>query len=311
MKSKMRIIIVTGMSGGGKSTAIHMLEDAGFYCVDNMPPSLLEKFAELLAMPGSDLNKVALGIDVRSGQQFEAAPAALHSLKEKGYPVEILFMDCSDSVLVKRYKETRRIHPLQFGHDTSSDSDIAQGERLEDGIRRERQLLSEIRSEADYVVDTSQLLSRELRGELNRLFLSGDEYKNLMITVLSFGFKHGIPEDADLVFDVRFLPNPFYVERLKLLTGLDKEVKEFVNASEESGIFLDKLTDMLRFLIPGYIKEGKNQLVIAIGCTGGQHRSVVLAEDLYERLKCSGEYGCNIAHRDCGNNAAELAARYR
>lgn len=302
----MRFIIVTGMSGGGKSTAIHMLEDAGYYCVDNMPPFLIEKFAELTAMPGSELDKVALGIDVRSGQQFEAVPGAIDSLKRRGFPVEILFMDCADSVLVKRYKETRRVHPLQVVPIESEQV----SDRLEDGIRKERELLEKLRTGADYVIDTSNLLTRDLREELNRIFLAGGQYNNLMLTILSFGFKHGIPEDADLVFDVRFLPNPFYVEELKFLTGMDKPVREFVEGSDECGVFIGKLTDMLMFLIPAYIREGKNQLVVAIGCTGGQHRSVAIAQILYEKLRGLGDYGLNITHRDCRANASEVKSRY-
>ncbi|WP_026669723.1 RNase adapter RapZ [Butyrivibrio sp. AE3006] len=282
----MRIVIVTGMSGGGKSTAIHMLEDDGFYCVDNLPPSLFEKFIELISVPDSEITKVALGFDVRAGQRFEDAPRIIEEARKRGLNVEILFLECSDAVLVKRYKESRRRHPL------SPDG------RIEDGITKERELLSRIRSLADYIIDTSQLLTREFKMEMDKIFVANEKHNNLMVTILSFGFKHGIPSDADLVFDVRFLPNPFYIEELKHLTGNDKEVQDYVKSFPECGQFLDKLTDMLEFLVPGYINEGKYQLVVAIGCTGGQHRSVTIANEIYEKLKDRNEFGIKKYHRD-------------
>lgn len=282
----MRFVVVTGMSGGGKSTALKMLEDTGFYCVDNLPVSLLEKFIELIAMPDSEITKVALGLDVRAGHSFAGVTDILYKQKEKGYELEILFMDAQDKALVKRYKETRRVHPL------------AMEGRIEDGIRQERELLAEIRKKADFVIDTTNLLTRELKEELDRIFIQDKEYNNLMITLLSFGFKYGIPADADLVFDVRFLPNPYYIDELKQKTGNDKEVQDYVMQFPEAGIFLDKLTDMLDFLIPNYIKEGKYQLVVAIGCTGGQHRSVTLAGELYARMKNRGGYGIKLFHRE-------------
>ncbi len=282
----MRFVVVTGMSGGGKSTALKMLEDVGFYCVDNLPVSLVEKFAELVSMPGSEVGKVALGLDVRSDQSFEDATKILEKLKSLGTKLEILFMDADESVLIKRYKETRRVHPL------------AMDKRVEDGVRIERRVLENIRRHADYVIDTSNLLTRELKEELNRIFVEDAAYNSLMVTVMSFGFKHGIPADADLVLDVRFLPNPFYIEELKCKTGNDREVQEYVMGFREAEVFLEKLTDMLEFLIPNYVKEGKNRLVVAIGCTGGQHRSVTLARELYRRMKGRGGYGCKLYHRD-------------
>lgn len=221
----MRFVVVTGMSGGGKSTALKMLEDAGFYCVDNLPASLIEKFVELIATPGSEITKVALGLDVRAGESFKEVTSILQKEKEAGYDFEILFMDASDNALVKRYKETRRVHPL------------ASGGRVEEGIRRERDLLSGIKTQADYVIDSSNLLTRELKEELDRIFIKNEEYNSLMITLLSFGFKYGIPADADLVFDVRFLPNPFYIDELKQKTGNDKEVRDYVMQFEESRTF--------------------------------------------------------------------------
>ena len=281
----MRFVIVTGMSGGGKSTAMKMLEDAGFYCADNMPVPLIEKVMELIAMPDTEIQRVALGLDVRADQSFEDVNQLVQRLR-KTYVFEVLFLEASDKVLLKRYKETRRLHPL------SADGDLISG------IESERQLLASIRSAADYVIDTTNLLTRELKAELDKIFVSNQNYNSLMVNVMSFGFKHGIPQDADLVFDVRFLPNPFYIEELKQKTGLDKEVQDYVMGFAEAHEFLDKLTDMIRFLIPNYVKEGKYQLVIAIGCTGGQHRSVTLANGLYQRLKDQGDYGLTLRHRD-------------
>ncbi len=281
----MKFVIVTGMSGGGKSTAMKMLEDAGFYCADNMPVSLIEKFMELLVIPENDIDKVALGLDVRAGQAFGEVTQLIDRLR-KTYKFEILFLEASDSVLLKRYKETRRVHPR------STDGDLMSG------IWRERTLLGGLREKADYVIDTTNLLTRELKAELDKIFVGGQAYNSLMINVMSFGFKHGIPQDADLVFDVRFLPNPFYIDELKHKTGLDKEVQDYVMGFPEAHEFLDKLTDMLCFLIPNYINEGKYQLVVAIGCTGGQHRSVTLAGELYKRLKDKGDYGLTLRHRD-------------
>lgn len=282
----MRFVVVTGMSGGGKSTALKMLEDAGFYCVDNLPISLVEKFVELVSMPNSEISKVALGLDVRADQSFEDATRVLEQIKQKGYKFEILFMDADVNVLIKRYKETRRVHPL-----------AADG-RVEDGVSRERKALENIRRSADYVIDTTNLLTRELKEELDRIFVENGEYNNLMITVMSFGFKHGIPADADLVFDVRFLPNPFYVDELKHKTGNDREVQEYVMSFAEAECFMEKLIDMIQFLIPNYVKEGKYRLVVAIGCTGGKHRSVTLANELYRRMKDKGNYGLKLYHRD-------------
>ncbi len=287
----MRFVIVTGMSGSGKSTALKMLEDAGYYCVDNLPVSLIDKFLELLSMPSNEIEKVVLGLDVRAGQAFEDIAKHLECLRQKGYCFEILFMDASDATLIRRYKESRRLHPVEPDG------------RIEDGVWKERVMLQEIRKLSDYVIDTSSLLTRELKNELDRIFVEDGEYNSLMINVMSFGFKHGIPADVDLVFDVRFLPNPYYVEELKRKTGNDKEVQDFVLACEESNIFLDKLMDMLQFLIPNYIKEGKYRLVVAIGCTGGKHRSVTLANELYNRMKDQGNYGMTIFHRDVDNRS--------
>lgn len=282
----MRFVIVTGMSGGGKRTAMKMLEDVGFYCVDNLPIQLMDKFIELVTMPNNEIQKVALGIDVRTDQNFEDVLKILSDLKKANYQYELIFMEASDSILIKRYKESRRLHPL------ATDGDIAKG------IAKEREVLAGVRAQADYVIDTTNLLTRELKEEIDRIFINNEAYNSLMVSIISFGFKHGIPQDADLVFDVRFLPNPFYIDELKHQTGIDKPVQDYVMAFEEANIFLNKLTDMIQFLIPNYVKEGKNQLVIGIGCTGGQHRSVTLAIKLFEKLKDQGEYGLTLRHRD-------------
>lgn len=283
----MRFVVITGMSGGGKSTALKMLEDAGYYCVDNLPVSLIEKFVELCAVPENDITKVALGLDIRAGQSFADATGIITRLREQGHDIEILFMDCAEEVLIKRYKETRRLHPLN-----------SEGDRIEDGVRKEQGILAEIKKLADYIIDTSTLLTRELKEELDRIFVKDEYYNSLMINVISFGFKHGIPADADLVFDVRFLPNPFYIDELKTKTGNDKAVQDYVMSFPEAGEFLDKLSGMLDFLLPNYVKEGKYRLVVAIGCTGGKHRSVTLANALYKRMKNKGNYGITIHHRD-------------
>lgn len=282
----MRFVVVTGMSGGGKRTTMKLLEDAGYYCVDNLPIPLIDKFIELLATPNSEVTKVALGLDVRADQNFADAERILDSLKDNGYEIEIVFMDASDKVLIKRYKESRRMHPL------------APDGNVESGIRKEREILDSIKKKSNYVFDTSDLLTRVLKEEVDKIFVNGEEYNSLMLRIVSFGFKYGMPADADMVFDVRFLPNPYYIDELKHHTGNEQCVRDYVMGYDESHEFLDKLTDMVRFLIPNYVKEGKHQLVIAIGCTGGKHRSVTLANELYEAMKDKGNYGITISHRD-------------
>ena len=287
----MRFVVVTGLSGAGKSTTLNFLEDAGYYCVDNMPVQLISEFAKLLR-ENDEIERAALGIDARTGSGFDELETELAKLKEMGISYDILFLESDDAVLVKRYKETRRIHPLAFG------------DRIEIGISRERGKLSNIKKHASHIIDTSQMLTRELKAEIDKIFVNDMNFKNLYVTILSFGFKYGIPGDADLVFDVRFLPNPYYHENLRPLTGSDKEVRDFVMNFPEADSFLDKLEDMLTFLIPNYIAEGKNQLVVAIGCTGGKHRSVTLAEALFERMSKYEDYGFKLDHRDMGKDAA-------
>lgn len=285
----MQLVIVTGMSGAGKSAVLRMLEDYGFFCVDNLPVPMLPKLAEMSWHEENLMSRVALGIDIRSRQHLHLLEDVLKDLKKAGYGYEILFLDCSDAVLIKRYKETRRTHPL-----------MGDG-RLEDAIKEERQQMQFLKSQSEYIIDTSRLLVRDLKQEISHIFVEGKTYGNFFITLVSFGFKYGIPADADLVFDVRFLPNPYYVESLKSKTGNDADVYNYVMASDKAGIFIDKLYDMLVFLIPEYIKEGKNRLVIGIGCTGGHHRSVTITNALYERLKDLG-YGIKAEHRDIAND---------
>ncbi len=287
----MRFVIITGMSGAGRGTSLRILEDAGYFCVDNLPISLIGKFSELIYSGTSEISKVALGIDIRSGKALSELQQILEELAIAGYTYEILFLDALDHVLVKRYKETRRNHPL------------AGDDRIAEGIEEERKRLVFLKKQADYIIDTSNLLTRELKIELDKIFIQNKEFKNLVIIVLSFGFKFGIPNDCDLVFDVRFLPNPYYYEELRRLSGNDKEIQDFVMGFDAAHQFLDKLTDMVRFLIPNYVLEGKNQLVIGIGCTGGKHRSVTLANKLYERLQEDMDYVVKIEHRDIEKDA--------
>ena len=287
----MRIVIVTGISGAGKSTALKMLEDVGYFCVDNLPVPLIPKMADLLRVPGTEINKAAIGVDIRSGQSFSELEKVLGQLDVAGMKYEILYLECVDEVLIKRYKETRRSHPL-----------AGEG-RVDKGIDEERRRLVFLKLQADYIIDTSQMLTRELRAEIHKIFVENKNYKNLYVTILSFGFKYGIPGDADLVFDVRFLPNPYYITELRPMSGNDAPVRDYVMNSETARIFLDKLTDMVQFLIPNYVAEGKNQLVIAIGCTGGKHRSVTLANALYYALEQEEGYGLKIEHRDIEKDA--------
>ena len=283
----MRFVIVTGLSGAGKTEATKSLEDIGYFCVDNLPPKLIPKLAE--ACGGGHIEKAALVIDIRGGIFFDDLFESLMYLKKNNFEYEILFLDSSDEILVKRFKEARRAHPLS-----------PEG-RVITGINEERKKLREVKDRADIIIDTSKYAIRDLRGKINEYF--GDNTvpeKQLSVTVLSFGFKYGIPVDSDLVFDVRFLPNPFYIDELKYKTGNDKEVQDYVMGFQEAHIFIDKLSDMIEFLIPNYIKEGKYQLVIGIGCTGGKHRSVTLANQLYNRLRDKSGYGLKIAHRDVG-----------
>lgn len=282
----MRFVIVTGLSGAGKTQATRTLEDLGYFCVDNLPPKLISKFAEVCTQSGGNIEKVALVIDIRGGIFFDDFFEALNYLKKNEFKYEILFLEATDEVLIKRFKETRRSHPL------SPDG------RVLTGITQEREKLREVKNIADIIIDTSKYEIRHLREKINKNY--GDHTypeKQLSITVLSFGFKYGIPVDSDLVFDVRFIPNPFYIPELKQYSGNDEPVKDYVLKQEETVNFIEKLVDMLRYLIPNYIKEGKSQLIISIGCTGGRHRSVAIANEVYERLNKE-NYNSKIEHRD-------------
>ncbi|MDR2649586.1 MAG: RNase adapter RapZ [Clostridiales bacterium] len=287
----MQFLIVTGMSGAGKSTVLKFLEDVGFFCVDNLPPLLISKFAEVASH--SEIRNVALGIDVRGGNMFNDLFSELDALSADGFQYAILFMDASDEVLIKRYKETRHNHPL------------ALNERVTTGIERERVLLSDVKARASFIVDTSGILPRQLKETLNGIIIENKEFNSLIITVVSFGFKYGIPDDSDLVFDVRFIPNPFYVPELRELTGKDAQVRDYVMEHETTKVFLKKWLDLVTFLIPHYVEEGKNQLVVSVGCTGGRHRSVALAEALRCDLTNKG-FTAVVSHRDSDRDAKRI-----
>lgn len=282
---RVRFVIITGLSGAGKSQAIKYMEDFGFYCIDNLPPTLIPKFAELCHQSQGTLDKVALVIDIRGGMFFDDLFSSLGDLKKLGYKYEILFLDASDETLIKRFKETRRIHPLL------TDGSIGEG------ITLEREKLKYLKERATNIIDTTNLIPSQLKNELKNIYVEGNQPDSLIISIISFGFKHGIPLDADLVFDVRFLPNPFYIDELKDFTGNDTKVRDYVMNSPVSLEFSNKLNDIISFLIPHYIKEGKNRLVIAIGCTGGRHRSVTIAHVLYNYLKEKG-YRVLMNNRD-------------
>jgi len=280
------LVFISGLSGSGKSTAVNVLEDLGYYCVDNIPPTLLPAFIELCENSEKRISKVALVIDIREGAFFDHAPGVIKEFKKKGYPVDIIFLESSDTTLVNRYKETRRKHPL------SSDGNILEG------ISKERKMLEELKELSNYTIDTSDLNVHQLKDIIRNKF-DVSSTQNILVNIISFGFKHGIPHDADMIFDVRFLPNPYFVESLKHLNGQDGEVLNFILSNEESIKFIEKLTEFLEFLIPNYEKEGKSYLTIAIGCTGGKHRSVVIVNKVAEHFN----YLSPITrHRDVSKN---------
>lgn len=288
----LKLIFVSGMSGAGKSTALKMIEDMGFFCVDNMPVQLIDKMVQLtVSGNGETDSRIAFGVDIRNGSHLSDFGSVVDRLREEQIDCRTIFLDADDSTLIKRYKETRRTHPL------------AKNGRVETGIALERKRLAFIRAKADYIIDTSELLTRDLRNELKKIFVDDSDFRSLMVTILSFGFKYGIPADADIVFDVRFLPNPYYIPELKNYTGNDAPVHDYVMKHRVSQVFLDKVTDLLKFLIPNYIEEGRHQLVIAVGCTGGQHRSVTLANEIAARLKDNDSYGLRLEHRDIEKDA--------
>jgi RNase adapter protein RapZ len=281
----MRFIVITGISGAGKSMVAKYLEDAGFFCVDNLPPLLIPKIAEICCQSYGKMDKIAFVIDIRGGELLNDLFPALEALKSAGHAYEILFMEASDRVVIKRYKESRRVHPL------------AQEGRLLKGINEERKVLHKIKEKANYVIDTSNLTPRQLKEEIINIIDEDKAFNGLIINIISFGFKYGAPIECDLVFDVRFIPNPYYIDSMKKLTGRNEIVKNYVLKMNETGEFLNKLGDMMDFLIPNYIKEGKSQLVIGIGCTGGRHRSVVIADSLHMTLQGK-SYRVVVEHRD-------------
>ncbi len=287
----MEIIIVTGMSGAGKSTALHMLEDADFFCVDNLPLALFDSFAELSMSAKEERPKIVLGADVRSGVSAGELREVRKKLEERGIRVRVLFLDAGDEALLRRYKETRRVHPL-----------MGEAGTIEAAISLERGRMAGIREGADHVIDTTHLLTRDLQNRLYDMLLSGGGYNNLNVTLMTFGYKYGLPEECDFVFDVRFLPNPYYEQDLKRLTGEDPAVRDYVLKNAAAEKFLDDLSAMVRFLIPEFVRAGRNRIMIGIGCTGGRHRSVSVATALYEKLE--GEAGCglNLLHRDMDKN---------
>ncbi|MCR5106500.1 MAG: RNase adapter RapZ [Eubacterium sp.] len=302
----MRFVFVTGMSGAGKSTVLKSLEDLGFFCVDNLPVALVLKFVELIRESDFNNENIAVGIDIRSGEALVGLSGILDELKkskiksedkllsdetnDKDIDFEILFLDASNKTLVRRFKETRREHPL------------ARGGTLEDGINQERHRVEFLMKKADYTIDTSTLLTRELKAEISKIFNTDNEYENMIVTIMSFGYKFGVPQDADYVIDVRFLPNPYYEEDLRRLTGNDQEVKDYVMNSEESEEFVEALTRMMSYVTKQFtINEDRHQLVIAIGCTGGRHRSVTVANELYDRMSLL-PYSVRVFHRDIIND---------
>lgn len=282
----MELMIVTGVSGAGKTVALKTFEDMGYYCVDNLPVFLIPQFADLGTKNG-EITHFAIGVDSRSGTEFGHLSEILHLFDEKNIRYRILFLEAKDEVLIKRYKETRRSHPL------------ARTGRIEDGIRLEREALEWLKEKADVVIDTSNLRKQELTAQLKKIFSdSSAKFRNMVISLMSFGYKFGIPADADLVFDVRFLPNPFYVEELRNKNGLSEDVYDYCISSKETEEFLHMLYPLIEYLIPKYIEEGKNQLVIAFGCTGGKHRSVSIAEEMKNRLGRNEQLIITATHRD-------------
>lgn len=287
-----RLVIITGMSGAGKTQVVRAMEDMGYFCVDNLPPMLIPKFAELCAQSGGRVSRIALVVDIRGGEFFDTLIQALEELEKQGYLYEILFLEAADETLIRRYKETRRRHPM------------SPHGRLSEGINRERDRLEHIRGRATRIIDTSDLSTPQLRDKIATFFAGELEQERMTVTVVSFGFKYGIPLDADMVFDVRFLPNPFYVESLRRKSGQVQEVGDYIWKWPVTQQFMEKLGGLIDFLVPNYVKEGKSQLIIAIGCTGGLHRSVFVANRIYEGLRNKG-YKVNVEHRDIKHNILE------
>jgi UPF0042 nucleotide-binding protein len=288
-----RLVIVTGMSGAGKTQVMRSLEDLGYFCVDNLPPTLIPKFAEICSQSGGRVSRIALVVDIRGGEFFDMLVQVLEDMEKMGYLYEILFLEAADETLIRRYKETRRRHPM------------APDGRVSEGICLERERLEKIRGRATHIIDTSDMSTAQLKDKITALFVDDSSQERMTINVVSFGFKHGIPLDADMVFDVRFLPNPFYVESLRRHSGQEAPVREYIWKWPITQQFLEKLQGLVDFLAPNFVKEGKSQLVIAIGCTGGMHRSVFVAEQIYANLKAKG-FKVNLEHRDIKHNLTEV-----
>ena len=287
----MEFVIISGLSGAGKSKAASFMEDMDYFCVDNLPAPLIPKFAELGMAGSGEYDRVALVTDVRAGTNFDGLFHALEALEQMQCPCRILFMDASSETIIKRYKETRRAHPLAEAADS-----------LEEAIALERKMLAPLRERADKVVDTTNLSTAKLKGVLRQMFgREGTSEGRMEVRVTSFGFKHGVPMEADLIFDARFLPNPFYLTELRALTGLDRQVREYVFQSGQAEEFLKRLWDLVGWLLPRYEEEGKTSLVISVGCTGGHHRSVAIAHALGETIKAQG-WPVSESHRDLGRN---------
>ncbi len=276
------VVVISGLSGSGKSTAVNVLEDLGFYCVDNLPLALLPKFIELCNAADKGIDKVAMVIDIREGVFFDLAPGFIKKLRKEGYLIDVIFLESSDRVLIKRYKETRRKHPLAKDGNTIK------------AISKEREMLKELKDLANYQIDSSELSVHQLKDIIINKFSKSTPYKT-MINILSFGYKHGLPYDADIIVDIRFLPNPYFIDGLKNLNGTDREIQNFVLGKENSIKFIEKFTEFLEFLIPQYEQEGKSYLTIGIGCTGGRHRSVVIANEIAEHFN---RLSPTIRHRD-------------
>lgn len=280
------LVVITGMSGAGRSTAIHTFEDLGYFCIDNLPPAFIRQLVDLSRLPGSRIRRIAVVCDVRAKEFFEELVGELRRLSEADIPFHLLFLEADDEALVRRFKETRRLHPLS-----------AEGGSVVDAISAEREELADIRERADLIIDTTGLKPQELRSVIRERFFTGSLADSLAVTIVSFGFKYGVPSDADIVMDVRFLPNPYYIPALRERTGLEDPVRRFVLEREEASEFLEKWFDLLEMLVPSYLMEGKTHLVVALGCTGGMHRSVALAEETARFLATHG-YRVAVSHRD-------------
>ena len=287
--ASIQFVVITGQSGAGKSEAIRCFEDMGYFCVDNLPPTLISRMSELCLIPGSNIKKVALVIDVRGGEFFNDLQQELQNLEKSGVPYNILFLQASDETLFNRFKETRRRHPL-----------VPEGS-VSEGIKEEGRILEAVKGNADIVMDTSEISATDLRDQIRTYFLGLEKQKTLFVTAVSFGYKYGAPVEADLIIDVRFLPNPHYIDELRDFNGKDKQIRDFVLERKETKEFVKKFFDLLSFILPYYVKEGKSYLTIALGCTGGTHRSVTLTEETGNFLKKKG-YNVTIRHRDLGKD---------